>query len=59
MGVWPQWVLAAQLADNRLVVKIQSQRNFMTEATLTWGSWPGWAETSRSQLFAQFSAKPE
>ncbi|BCT76436.1 hypothetical protein SCMU_22780 [Sinomonas cyclohexanicum] len=39
MGVWPQWVLGAQLADNRLVTKIQTQRNFMTEATITWGSW--------------------
>lgn len=39
MPVWPQWVLGAQLADNRLVAKIQTQRNFMTEATITWGSW--------------------
>jgi len=29
-----------QLADNRLVAKIQTQRNFMTEATITWGAWP-------------------
>ena len=41
MPVWPQWVLGAQLADNRLVAKIQTQRNFMTEATLTWGLWAG------------------
>lgn len=40
-GVWPQWVLAAQLADPRLVAKIQTQRNYMTEATITWGAWPG------------------
>jgi hypothetical protein len=40
MPVWPQWVLGAQLADNRLVAKIQTQRNFMTEATITWGAWP-------------------
>lgn len=39
--VWPQWVLGAQLADARLVAKIQTQRNFMTEATVTWGAWPG------------------
>jgi hypothetical protein len=38
--VWPHWVLSAQLADNRLVAKIQTQRNFMTEATITWGAWP-------------------
>ena len=38
MPVWPQWVLGAQLADNRLVVKLQTQRNFMTEATITWGA---------------------
>ncbi|TFD27346.1 hypothetical protein [Cryobacterium lyxosi] len=37
MPVWPQWVLGAQLADNRLVVKLQTQRNFMTEATISWG----------------------
>jgi hypothetical protein len=37
MPVWPQWVLGAQLADNRLVLKLQTQRNFMTEATITWG----------------------
>ena len=58
MPVWPQWVLGAQLADNRLVAKIQTQRNFMTEAAITWGAWPedvmprtlefrgfGWAHT--------------
>jgi hypothetical protein len=37
MPVWPQWVLGAQAADNRLVMKLQTQRNFMTEATVTWG----------------------
>ncbi|PPF44868.1 hypothetical protein C5B85_09010 [Pseudoclavibacter sp. AY1F1] len=41
MGVWPQWVLATQLADVRLAAKIQTQRNFMTEATIFWGAWPG------------------
>lgn len=40
MGVWPQWVLASQIADTRLAAKIQTQRNYMTEATLTWGAWP-------------------
>lgn len=39
MGVWPQWVLATQLADNRLAAKIQAQRNYMTEATIIWGAW--------------------
>lgn len=39
-GVWPQWVLAAQLADPRLLAKIQTQRNYMTEATISWGAWP-------------------
>lgn len=53
MPVWPQWVLAAQLADSRLVAKIQTQRNFMTEATITWGSWPG-AEMSREADFRSF-----
>ncbi|MEC5152440.1 hypothetical protein [Cryobacterium sp. GrIS_2_6] len=37
MPVWPNWVLGAQVADNRLVTKLQTQRNFMTEATITWG----------------------
>lgn len=54
MGVWPQWVLAAQLADNRLVAKIQTQRNFMTEATVTWGNWPGWAGIARDEPFTIF-----
>ena len=36
MGVWPQWVLGARLMDPRLAVKLQTQRNFMTEATLIW-----------------------
>ncbi|PPG90706.1 hypothetical protein C5C00_01650 [Rathayibacter rathayi] len=53
MPVWPQWVLAAQLADPRLVAKIQTQRNFMTEATIVWGAWPG-AETPRTMPFAGF-----
>jgi len=56
MGVWPQWVLAAQLADNRLVAKIQTQRNFMTEATVTWGSWPGHDSVPRTPPFAAFPA---
>lgn len=54
MAVWPQWVLAGQLADNRLVAKIQSQRNFMTEATITWGSWPGYEQIPRTPPFASF-----
>lgn len=37
MPVWPQWMLGAQLADSRLAAKIQTQRNFMTEATIVWG----------------------
>lgn len=53
MGVWPQWVLAAQLADQRLVAKIQTQRNFMTEATITWGARPD-GEVARSAQFADF-----
>ncbi len=58
MGVWPQWVLAVQLADNRLVAKIQTQRNFMTEATITWGVWPGHA-TPKTSEFATFpTAQP-
>lgn len=52
-GVWPQWVLAAQLADPRLVAKIQTQRNYMTEATITWGAWPG-GETPRTSEFIGF-----
>lgn len=54
MGVWPQWVLGAQLADNRLVAKIQTQRNFMTEATISWGVWPGVQDTPRTAIFAEF-----
>lgn len=54
MAVWPQWVLGAQLADNRLVAKIQTQRNFMTEATITWGSWPGLDEVPRTPCFVEF-----
>lgn len=53
MGVWPQWVLAAQLADPRLVAKIQTQRNYMTEATITWGAWPG-GEMPESRPFVGF-----
>ncbi|PPF20837.1 hypothetical protein C5B95_07165 [Rathayibacter sp. AY1A7] len=53
MPVWPQWVLAAQLADPRLVAKVQTQRNFMTEATITWGAWPG-EHPHRSLPFAGF-----
>ncbi|MFC4245333.1 hypothetical protein ACFOYW_18340 [Gryllotalpicola reticulitermitis] len=53
MGVWPTWVLAAQLADNRLVSKIQTQRNFMTEATITWGAWPG-EDLPKTGDFASF-----
>ena len=53
MGVWPQWVLAAQLADPRLVAKIQTQRNFMTEATITWGAWPG-GEMPKTDFFTGF-----
>ncbi|PPI21273.1 hypothetical protein [Rathayibacter sp. AY1B5] len=53
MAVWPQWVLAAQLADPRLVAKIQTQRNFMTEVTITWGAWPA-GEVPRSPSFAGF-----
>ena len=53
MPVWPQWVLASQLADNRLAAKIQTQRNFMTEATITWGAWPG-REVPREATFADF-----
>jgi hypothetical protein len=41
MPVWPQWVLGAQLADNRLIAKIQTQRNFITEGSVTWDGWPG------------------
>lgn len=52
-GVWPQWVLAAQLADPRLVAKIQTQRNYMTEATITWGAWPG-GKMPRIAKFAGF-----
>lgn len=53
LGVWPQWVLAAQLADPRLVSKIQTQRNYMTEATITWGEWPA-GDMPRSTDFAGF-----
>jgi hypothetical protein len=53
MPVWPQWVLAAQLADSRLVAKVQTQRNFMTEATITWGAWPG-GDYSKSVDFSGF-----
>lgn len=53
MAVWPQWVLAAQLADPRLVAKIQTQRNFMTEATITWGAWPA-GEIPKTDYFAGF-----
>ena len=53
LGVWPQWVLAAQLADPRLVSKIQTQRNYMTEATITWGEWPG-GDMPRSADFVSF-----
>ena len=56
--VWPQWVLGAQLADNRLVAKIQTQRNFMTEATITWGAWPG-GEMPKTTDFACFPRMPE
>lgn len=54
IGVWPQWVLGAQLADNRLIAKIQTQRNFMTEATITWGSWPGVLDVPRTTTFTEF-----
>lgn len=54
-SVWPQWVLAAQLADPRLVAKIQTQRNFMTEATVTWGVWPG-DDMPKVDEFAEFSS---
>lgn len=48
MGVWPTWVLASQLADNRLMTKLQAQRNFMCEATITWGTGrPGMESPSR------------
>lgn len=57
MGVWPQWVLGAQLADNRLVAKIQTQRNFMTEATVTWGAWPG-QDVPRDAPFLSFPLPP-
>jgi hypothetical protein len=53
MGVWPTWVLASQLADNRLVTKLQAQRNFMSEATITWGAWPG-QEMRKSEPFGGF-----
>lgn len=53
MPVWPQWVLAAQLADNRLVAKVQSQRNFTVEVTITWGAWPG-GEIDREAGFGEF-----
>lgn len=59
MSVWPQWVLGAQLADNRLVSRIQSQRNFMTEATVTWGSWPGYEQVPRTSPFVSFRAPPD
>ena len=54
MPVWPQWVLGAQLADNRLILKLQTQRNFMTEATITWG---GTAEDmpNAAESFKSFS----
>ncbi|MGY2746218.1 hypothetical protein [Arthrobacter sp. UYCu723] len=55
MPVWPQWVLGAQLADNRLVTKIQTQRNFMTEATITWGSWL-YGQMPKDVDFRSFSA---
>lgn len=57
-GVWPQWVLAAQLADPRLVAKIQTQRNYMTEATITWGAWPG-GEMPRTEKFIGFPRRFE
>lgn len=53
MGVWPQWVLASQLADVRLAAKIQTQRNYMTEATITWGAWPG-GEMPKDAAFQSF-----
>lgn len=56
MPVWPQWVLAAQLADPRLVAKVQTQRNFMTEATITWGEWPG-GQMPTTAAFAGFPAR--
>jgi hypothetical protein len=56
LGVWPQWVLAAQLADPRLVSKVQTQRNYLTEATITWGEWPA-GEMPRTSPFASFSAQ--
>ncbi|WP_211841608.1 hypothetical protein [Rudaeicoccus suwonensis] len=59
MGVWPQWVLGSQMADNRLVAKIQTQRNFMTEATVTWGSWPGYNDVPRTPPFASFPPPPK
>jgi hypothetical protein len=58
MGVWPTWVLASQLADNRLVAKIQTQRNFMTEATITWGSIPN-PVAARSSRFRSFEIDQE
>ncbi|HWH25143.1 MAG TPA: hypothetical protein VNT53_00655 [Pseudolysinimonas sp.] len=53
MPVWPQWVLGAQLADNRLIAKIQTQRNFMTEATIIWG-FPPKAQSNLGRPFANF-----
>ncbi|MCJ1707127.1 hypothetical protein [Microbacterium sp. VKM Ac-2923] len=53
MGVWPQWVLATQLADPRLVAKVQTQRNYMTEASITWGAWPG-GDTPYDDPFLSF-----
>jgi hypothetical protein len=54
-SVWPQWVLAAQLADPRLLAKIQTQRNYMTQATVTWGAWPG-GDMAQTNEFAGFPA---
>ena len=61
-GVWPQWVLAAQLADPRLVAKIQTQRNYMTEATITWGAWAGGGMPRTSEFVGfpkHFNVKPD
>lgn len=56
MGVWPQWVLAAQLADPRLAAKVQTQRNYMTEATITWGAWPA-GDMPKSAEFVSFPVR--
>jgi len=43
-----------QQADNWLVSKIQMQRNFMTDATISWSSWL-YGDTPKDAEFRSFS----